>query len=54
MKKYLSKKCLHTYEIDNNILLYFDKSLEQIRKLYKMKRIPISKYLNSIYELYCD
>ena len=53
-KKYLSKKCSHIDEINNNILLYFDKSLEQIRKVYKMKRIPISKYLNSIYKFYCD
>ena len=35
-KKYLSKKCSHIHEINNNILLFFDKSLEQIRKLYKM------------------
>ena len=41
-------------EINNNILLFFDNSLEDIRKLYKMKRISISKYLNSIYNFYCN
>ena len=53
-KKYLHKKCLHIREINNNILLFFDKSLEDIRKLYKMKRISISKYLNSIHNCYCN
>ena len=53
-KKYLYKKCLHIKEINNNILLFFDKSLEDIRKLYKLKRISMSKYLNSIYNLYCN
>ena len=51
---YRRKKCLHVREINNNILLFFDKSLEDIRKLYKMKRISISKYLNSIYNFYCN
>ena len=53
-KKYLSNKCFHIREINKNIILFFDKSLEDIRKLYKMKRISISKYLNSIYKFYCD
>ena len=48
-KKYLYKQCLHIKEINNNILLFSDKSLEDIRKLYKMKRISIAKYLNSIH-----
>ena len=48
-KKYLFKKCFHIKEINNNIILFFDKSLEDIRNLYNMKRISISKYLNSIY-----
>ena len=52
-KKYLYKKCFHIEEINNNALLFFDKSLEEIRKLYKMKRISITKYLNSIYNFYC-
>ena len=43
-KKYLYKKCLHIKEINNNALLFFDESLEDIRKLYKMKRISIAKY----------
>ena len=53
-KKYLYNKCFHIREINENIILFFDKSLEYIRKLYNMKRISISKYLNSIYYFYCD
>ena len=48
-KKYLYKKCLHIKEINNNVILFFDNSLEDIRKLCNMRRISISKYLNSIY-----
>ena len=53
-KKYLYKKCLHTREINDSIILFFDNSLEDIRKLYNMKRTPISKYLNTIYYFYCN
>ena len=53
-KKYLHNKCFHIKEIDENIILFFDKSLEDIRKLYNMQRISISKYLNSIYDFYCN
>ena len=53
-KKYLFNKCFHIREINENIILFFDDSLEQIRKLYNMKRISISKYLNSIYNFYCN
>ena len=53
-KKYLFKKCFNIREIDENIILFFDKSLEDIRKLYNMKRISISRYLNSIYNFYCN
>ena len=28
--------------------------MEDIRKLYNIRRISISKYLNSIYKFYCD
>ena len=52
--KYLYKKCFHIREINENIILFFDKSLEDIRKLYNMQRISISKYLNSIYYFYCN
>ena len=45
---------MHVKEIDDNILLFFDNSLEDIRKLYNMRRISISKYLNSIYYFYCN
>ena len=53
-KKYLYNKCFHIREIYENIVLFFDKSLEDIRKLYNMRRISISKYLNSIYYFYCN
>ena len=47
-------KCFHIKEINENIILFFDKSLENIRKLFNMQRISISKYLNSIYYFYCN
>ena len=53
-KKYLFNKCFHIREINENTILFFDSSLEQIRNLFNMKRISISKYLNSIYKFYCD
>ena len=53
-KKYLYNKCFHIREINENVILFFDKSLEEIRKLFNMKRISISKYLNSIYNFYCN
>ena len=53
-KKYLYNKCFHIREINENIILFFDKCLEDIRKLYNMQRISISKYLNSIYNFYCN
>ena len=53
-KKYLYNKCFNIKKINETIILFFDKSLEDIRKLYNMKRISISKYLNSIYNFYCN
>ena len=53
-KKYLYKKCVDIKEINDNIILFFDNSLEDIRKLYNLRRISISKYLNSIYYFYCN
>ena len=53
-KKYLYNKCFHIKEINENIILFFDKSLEDIRKLFNMQRISISKYSNSIYYFYCN
>ena len=53
-EKHLYKLCFHIREINENIMLFFDNSLEDIRKLYNMKRISISKYLNSIYKFYCN
>ena len=45
---------MHIKEINNNIILFFDNSLEDIRKLRNLKRISIRKYLNSIYNFYCN
>ena len=53
-RKYLHNKCWYIKEINGNTILFFDNSLEDIRKLYKLKRIAISKYLNSIYNFYCN
>ena len=53
-KKYIYKKCLHIKQINENVILFFDDSLEDIRILYNMKRVYISKYLNSIYKFYCN
>ena len=36
-KKYLVNRCLDIKEINENIMSFFDKSLEDIRKLYNMK-----------------
>ena len=47
-------KCFHIKEINENIILFFDKSLEDIRKLFNIQRISTSKYLNSIYYFYCN
>ena len=49
-KKYLNKR----YNLDNRIILFLDESFENIRKYLKLKRVPISKYLNSVYQYYCD
>ena len=53
-KKYLYNKCFYIKEINDNIILFFDNSLEDIRKIYNMRRISISKYLNHIYYFYCN
>ena len=53
-KKYLYNMYLYIKEINDNIILFFDNSLEDIKKLYNLKRISISKYLNSIYKFYCN
>ena len=45
---------MHIKEINENIVLFFDKSLEDIRKFDNMKRISISKCLNLIYKFYCN
>ena len=49
-KKYLNKK----YNLDNRIILFLDECFENIRKYLKLKRFPISKYLNTIYQYYCN
>ena len=48
-------KCFHIKEINEKYnIIFLIKSLEEIRKLYNMKRISISKYLNTIYNFYCN
>ena len=42
------------YNLDNRIILFLDESFENIRKHLKSKRFPISKYLNTVYQYYCD
>ena len=49
-RRYLNKK----YDLDNSIILFLDESFENIRKRLKLKRFPISKYLNTIYQYYCN
>ena len=49
-KKYLNKK----YNLNNRIILFLDESFENIRKHLELKRFPISKYLNTIYQYYCN
>ena len=49
-KKYLNKK----YNLDKRIISFLDESFENIRKHLNLKRFPICKYLNSIYQYYCN
>ena len=49
-KKYLNKK----YNLDNRTILFLDESFENIRKHLKLKRFPICKYLNIVYQYYCN
>ena len=49
-KKYLNKK----YNLDNRTILFLDESFENIRKYLKLKRFPINKYLNTVYQYYCN
>ena len=49
-KKYLNRK----YNLNNRIILFLDESFENIKKHLKLKRFPISKYLNTIYQYYCN
>ena len=48
-KKYLNKK----YDLDNRII-FLDESFENIRKRLKLKIFPITKYLNTAYQYYCN
>ena len=41
--------CLHIKEINDNIISFFDYSLEDIRELRNLKRFSKSKYLNKFY-----
>ena len=49
-REYLNEK----YNLDNRTILFLDESFENIRKHLKLKRFPITKYLNTIYQYYCD
>ena len=49
-KKYLNKK----YNLDKRTILFLDESFENIKEYLKLERLPISKYLNIIYQYYCD
>ena len=49
-REYLNKK----YNLDNRTILFLDESFENIKKHLKLKRFPITKYLNTIYQYYCD
>ena len=52
---YKRKKNLNkNYNLDNRTILFLDESFENIRKHLKLKRFPISKYLNTIYQYYCN
>ena len=57
---YNLSKCKNTiykrkkYNLDNRIILFLDESFENARKHLKLKRFPISKYLNTIYQYYCN
>ena len=48
-KKYLNKK----YNLDNRTMLFLDESFENIRMFLNLKRFPINKYLNTVYQYYC-
>ena len=49
--KYLRKRFDN---LDNNIILYLDETLEKIKNINKMKRISINKYLNTLYKYYSE
>ena len=49
-RKYLNKK----YNLDNRTILFLDECFENIRKHLKIKRFRISKYINTIYQYYCN
>ena len=49
-RKYLNKK----YNLDNRTILFLDECFENIRKHLKLKRFPITKYLNTFYQYYCN
>ena len=49
-RKYLNKR----YNLDIRIILFLDESFENIKKHLKLKKFLISKYLNTVYQYYCD
>ena len=49
-KKYLAKK----YNLDNRIILFLDESFENMIKYSNLRRFSINKYLNTVYQYYCN
>ena len=49
-KKYLNEN----YNLDNRTILFLDESFENIRKRLRLINFPISKYLNTAYQYYCN
>ena len=49
-KKYLNEK----YNLDNRTILFLDESFENIKKHLELKRFPINKYLNTVYQYYSN
>ena len=41
-------------KLDDSNIQILDECFENIRKHLKLKRFPISKYLNTVYQYYCD
>ena len=49
-REYLNKN----YNLDDRTTLFLDESIKNIKNYLKLKRFPINKYINTIYQYYCD